>query len=84
MEMFSKPAAGWIALRRALYGDQDAKALVLRCFKTHPKVAKVTEPMVLNCWQAQDDALNAALGIDGPAERRARKEAFLASRKAAR
>ena len=79
LENFSKTATGWIALRRALYGDKDAQALVLRCFRKHPKASRINEPMVLQCWQEQDDAVAEALGFDPQAEREARRAAYLRS-----
>lgn len=76
LETFSRNASDWIRLRRALYGAEDAQALMLRCFKSS-KAGKVNETTVLNCWQAQDDELDAALGFDAPAERAARNAAVL-------
>ena len=76
---FSVNARDWIRLRRALYGPEDAQALMLRCFKAS-KANKINETTVQNVWQAQDDALEAALGYDAPAERKAAREAWLATR----
>jgi hypothetical protein len=76
-ESFSRNAADMIRLRRALYGPDDAKALMMRCFKRSPKAVKINETTVLNCWEEQDDAADAALGFDGPAERAAKREAYM-------
>ena len=51
---------------------------MLRCFKAS-KANKINETTVQNAWQAQDDALEAALGYDAPAERKAAREAWLAT-----
>lgn len=61
----------------SLYGPEDAQALMLRCFK-RSKATRVNEVTVWNCWQDQDDALDAALGYDAPAERAAARQAYLA------
>ena len=79
MSSFSVNARDLIRLRRALYGPEDAQALKLRCFKAS-KASKINETTVQNAWQAQDDALDAALGYDAPAERKAAREAWLAPR----
>lgn len=77
LETFSRTAADLIRLRLALYGGKDAQALVLRCYKRQGRRrGKVTEPTVLACWQEQDDALDAALGYDAPAERAAARRNF--------
>jgi len=76
MDSFSKPAADVVRLRRALYGPEDAQALMLRCFK-RSKATRVNETTVWHCWQDQDDALDAALGHDAPAERAEAKERYL-------
>jgi hypothetical protein len=63
-ETFTNVAADWIRLRLALYGPEDAQALMFRCFKRQRgRDAKVNERTVLACWQAQDDAVNEALGF---------------------
>lgn len=77
-ESFSANAADAVRLRRALYGREDAQALMMRCFKKS-KAVKVNETTVWNCWQEQDDEQEAAMGFDAPAERQQRNEAFMKS-----
>lgn len=79
-DSFSVNAADAIRLRRALYGPLDAQALILRCFK-RSKAGKVNESTVWNCWQEQDDELDAAAGFDAPAERQAAIDAFVQGQK---
>lgn len=59
-ESFSKTAADWIRLRLALYGEKDAQALVLRCYR-RSKADRINERTVLAAWSEQDKALDAAL-----------------------
>ena len=76
LSSFSVNARDWLQLRRALYGIEDMQGLMLRCFKSS-SANKVNETTVLNCWQQQDDVLDAALGYDAPAERKAARDAFM-------
>jgi hypothetical protein len=59
-ESFSRNAADLLRLRRALYGLEDAQALMLRCFR-RSKASKISETTVLNCWSEQDETLDNAL-----------------------
>lgn len=84
-ECFSLNASDLIRLRRALYGPDDAKALMLRCYRKHPKATRINETMLLDSWQEQDDALNEALEGATPGTERARRQQrndeFLAARR---
>lgn len=75
---FSVNAGDLIALRRWLYGAADAQALMLRCFARRPHSGRISEPIVLDEWQAMDDLCARAAGIDPDAERAERASAFLA------
>jgi hypothetical protein len=63
-ESFSVMASDWIRLRRALYGAEDAQALMLRCFRLSHSGRKVNERTVLRAWSEQDRSINKALGLD--------------------
>lgn len=60
LESFSKVAADWIRLRRALYGPEEAQQLMRRCFQ-RSRSEKINETTVLACWQEMDDEWNAAI-----------------------
>jgi hypothetical protein len=61
---FSVNAADLVRLRRALYGADDAKTLMMNCFKVRPNSTRVNETTVLNQWQLMDDTACAALPAD--------------------
>jgi len=76
LETFSKTAADWIRLRRALYGPEEAKALMMRCYR-RSKSGRINERTVLAAWQELDDALNAVIQDDSsPSDRAAYLDAF--------
>lgn len=72
-----------IRLRLALYGPEDAQALMRRCYR-RSKSDHINERTVWAAWQEQDDALDAALGFSPAQERRDRVAAFLADQSAKR
>lgn len=61
LESFSRNAGDLIRLRAALYGPEQAQALMLRCFKRSRRGRKVNETTVLNCWSEMDEAIKKVL-----------------------
>lgn len=59
LESFSQLAGDLIRLRRALYGPDDAKFLILACAR-RSRSAKINVRTVERVWQAMDEAYLAA------------------------
>jgi hypothetical protein len=59
-ESFSRTASDWIRLRLALYGPEDAQALIRSCYR-RSKSDRINERTVLAAWAELDAAKNAAL-----------------------
>jgi hypothetical protein len=59
LETFSRNAADLIRLRAAFYGPEDAKVLMMRCYR-RSKATKINERTVLNAWAELDAAMEQA------------------------
>lgn len=56
METFSRNAADLIRLRAWLYGWDDAKVLMMRCYR-RSRAERVNEATVLRVWIELDEAM---------------------------
>lgn len=61
LESFSRNAADLIRLRRAIYGPEDAQALMMGCFRRSKAGRTINERTVLTVWSELDAEANAML-----------------------